>query len=68
MICKFCGVKMTLDDVDKNFTGNQNNYWLCYHCGTSCFELIRYGISISREFTKGEILCEMKGEKENDKL
>lgn len=52
--CKFCQYEMILDDKDVNFKGNQNNYWLCYNCGASCFERIRYGHSISKQFTKGE--------------
>lgn len=44
---------MTLDDVDFNFKGNQDNYWIC-DCGGSAFEKIRYGKRISIKYEKGE--------------
>lgn len=50
MICKYCGSEMKLDDVDYNFKGNQDNYWICDNCGTGCFEKIRYGKSCYKEF------------------
>ena len=52
MICKYCGKEMRLDDVDFNFKGNQDNYWLCDNCNASAIEKIRYGKSISVEFYK----------------
>ena len=54
MICKTCGAKMHLDDVDYNFKGNQNNYWICSECKTTCFEKIRYHKSIYKEFHERE--------------
>ena len=27
--CKYCGKEMFLDDVDYNFKGNQDEYWMC---------------------------------------
>jgi len=50
MQCKNCDAKMRLDDVDYNFKGNQDNYWICDNCGTGCFEKIRYGKSCYKEF------------------
>ena len=50
--CKYCGKLMTLDDIDYNFEGNQNNYWTCFDCKSSCFEKIRYGKSICRQWSK----------------
>ncbi len=52
MICKFCNSEMRLDDRDYRFKGNQDNYWACDDCNASCFEKIRYGKSISKEFYK----------------
>ena len=52
MICKYCGKKMELDDVDFNFTGNKDYYWSCGNCNASAIEKIRYGKSISVEFYK----------------
>ena len=52
MICKYCGKKMRLDDVDYNFKGNQNNYWICDNCHAGAFEKIRYNKSVSVKFYK----------------
>ena len=52
IICKYCGKEMRLDDVDYNFKGNQDNYWLCDNCNASAFEKIRYGESVKVEFYK----------------
>lgn len=52
MKCKFCNKDMELDDVDFNFEGNQDNYWICNNCGVSAFEKIRYGKSIKIDFEK----------------
>lgn len=43
MKCKECGRPMRLDDVDRNFKGNEDKYWVCEHCMTSCIEQVRYG-------------------------
>ena len=32
MKCKYCGKEMSLDDVDYNFKGNKDNYWVCDNC------------------------------------
>lgn len=54
MKCKFCNNEMRLDDVDYNFKGNQDNYYICDKCNASAFEKIRYYKSIYVEFIKGE--------------
>lgn len=46
MKCKKCNCEMLLDDVDFNFEGNQDNYWLCEKCEIGCIEKIRFGRSI----------------------
>lgn len=43
---------MILDDVDYNFKGNHDNYWLCEKCHSACFEKIRYGKSVKVTFEK----------------
>lgn len=53
MKCKYCGNEMKLDDVDFNFKGNKDNYWLCEQCGSSAIEKIRYGKSMNVEVKKG---------------
>ena len=47
MICKECGSKMYLDDKDRRFKGNYDNYWCCENdkCITSCVEEVRFGQS-----------------------
>lgn len=42
--CPICGKEMYLDDIDYNFDGNQDNYFVCnYDCPTSAFQKVRYG-------------------------
>lgn len=45
MICRECGAKMYLDDKDRRFPGNCDNYWNCPACQTGCIEEIRFGQS-----------------------
>ena len=44
--CKNCNKVMRLDDVDFNFKGNQDNYYICDDCHIAAVEKIRYGKSI----------------------
>ena len=37
-----CGKEMILDDINYNFKGNQDEYWMC-ECGCSSVIKIRYG-------------------------
>ena len=34
MKCKYCNSEMRLDDVDYNFKGNKDNYWVCDNCNS----------------------------------
>lgn len=34
---------MRLDDVDFNFKGNKDNYYICDDCNCGAIEKIRYG-------------------------
>ncbi len=43
MECMKCKKEMRLDDVDFNFKGNKDNYWICDKCKTHCIEVIRFG-------------------------
>lgn len=54
MKCKNCGSEMSLDDIDWNFKGNQDNYWLCVKCETNAIEKIRYGKSVKIDWCYGE--------------
>lgn len=42
-ICKYCGAKMEVDDVDYNFKGNYDIHWECYKCCSGCISRTRYG-------------------------
>ena len=42
MKCVVCGQDMVLDDVDYNFEGNKDKYWICEDCQCSCIEEIRF--------------------------
>lgn len=49
--CKNCNKPMRLDDVDFNFKGNQDNYYVCDFCNLcGAVEKIRYGKSIKIEW------------------
>ena len=48
MICRYCKKEMTKDDVDFNFKGNCNIYWLCEHCNATCYEEVRFDKSYKR--------------------
>lgn len=48
MNCIYCNTKMEKDDVDYNFKGNYNIYWLCPKCGSSCLEKIRFSKSFRK--------------------
>ena len=54
MKCKFCNSEMRLNDVDYNFKGCKDNYWICDNCMASAFEKIRYNKSICVEFSESE--------------
>lgn len=41
--CPVCGEEMELDDVDYNFYGNQDNYFICNNDNVSCYQNVRYG-------------------------
>lgn len=54
MICDFCGAEMEKDDVDYNFKGNYDIYWLCPKCESSCIEEVRFSQSF-RELWHSEL-------------
>ena len=60
MECKYCKVEMRLDDVDFNFKGNKDNYFICDNCKASALEKIRYGKTVSVLFTAAEDWIELK--------
>jgi hypothetical protein len=47
--CPICKEEMYLDDIDYNFDGNQDNYFICKNDGTSCYQKVRYGKVIYEE-------------------
>ena len=40
--CKTCGKEMFMDDLDYNFKGCQDEYWICENCYDSLFVKVRY--------------------------
>lgn len=56
MICAYCGSEMKKNDVDFNFKGNKDIFWLCEQCLSECVETIRYGKRVGLEFYQGEDL------------
>lgn len=40
--CLFCCKEMLIDDIDYNFDGCQDEYWLCPNCNSSLFRKVRY--------------------------
>ena len=54
MECKYCKTEMRLDDVDFNFKGNKDNYFICDSCHASALEKIRYGKTVNISFKQGE--------------
>ena len=61
MKCKNCGRDMRLDDVDYNFKGNKDNYWICDYCFLSAVERVRFNKTVSVDY----FICEVI-EEEND--
>lgn len=50
--CPKCGKAMELDDIDYNFKGNQNEYWICDDsCCMSAFVKVRYGKALNISYT-----------------
>lgn len=49
-ICKEYGEKMYLDNIDYNFKGCFNNYFICENCQTSCKEEIRFNQSFQEHW------------------
>ena len=60
MKCKYCGKEMSLNDVDYNFVGNKDNYWICDNCNARAIQMIRYGKSIKVEFIEDDKMEENK--------
>lgn len=54
--CPVCKEKMILDDIDYNFKGNQDEYFICEtdNCMTSAFVKVRYGKVCKTEFTNSD--------------
>ena len=46
MECKYCKAEMRLDDVDFNFKGNKDNYFVCDNCNASALEKVRCGKTV----------------------
>lgn len=54
MKCISCQNDMILDDIDYNFKGNKDNYYVCEQCDIACFEKIRDNKSVFVHFYPAE--------------
>ena len=52
--CPYCGHDMELDDVDYNFDGCQDNFYVCEHCHSDLVEKIRFGKVWKVSCSKGD--------------
>ena len=50
-LCPYCKKEMKLDDIDINFSGNQNEYLICEKCQIYGYAKIRFGKVFSISFT-----------------
>lgn len=41
--CINCNREMILDDIDFNFEGNQDNYYICSKCNSEIIQNVRFG-------------------------
>lgn len=53
-ICRVCGKPMSLDDIDFNFKGNQDEYYDCPYAHESALVKIRYGKVVKIERSRAE--------------
>lgn len=54
MECKYCKSEMRLDDVDFNYKGNKDNYFICDNCNASALEKVRQGETVNVLFIPSE--------------
>ncbi len=60
--CPECKKKMKLDDIDADFKGCQDNYWVCPHCGKySARQKIRYGKLVRQTIFSDDKVVSDKG-------
>lgn len=52
--CKLCNHYLYLDDIDYDFIGKQDEYWLCSHCTASMTVYVRYNKVYGITFNQGE--------------
>lgn len=52
--CKTCDKEMYVDDLDYNFKGCQDEYWLCSNCYESLYVKVRYGKVCKKIYQKGD--------------
>ena len=56
MECKYCKALMRLDDVDFNYKGNKDNYFICDNCNASALEEDKMGKTVNISFNPSEKL------------
>lgn len=54
MKCKNCGKEIRKDDVDYNFKGCYDTYWICDGCNIGCNEIVRYSKTINEIWSEEE--------------
>lgn len=61
-ICPNCKNGMRLDDIDYNFDGCQDEYWLCNDCEITAYVKVRYANVVVIEYfnTWGEVIKKEK--------
>ena len=48
--CRKCNTEMILDDIDYNFEGNEDRYYLCPKCHSYLIVKVRYRKIIRKTF------------------
>lgn len=58
-ICPHCKIEMYLDDVDYNFKGNQDEYWLCEKCYIGAIAKVRHNKRVCIEYNdeNGQVIA-----------
>lgn len=52
--CIYCKHELEIDDIECNFEGCQDEWWICPHCGASLRVKVRYNKVVAKLFEKGE--------------
>ena len=53
--CKKCDTYFYLDDIDYDFEGKQDEYWVCPCCNSTMKVMVRYSKVKGITFSKGDM-------------